>query len=126
MLEQNAILREFGEWMTMMRHKAGAGTQEEAAELIGVSRLQLVRWEKGVNLPSSKQFQRIADAYFVDAAEVARRAGQQIESQMKLSDRTLSLACRIERRAADLPGPQWAALERLIEAAMSMNGQKAS
>lgn len=108
-------LREFGAWMAKLREDSGVGSQDSAALKIGCSRVQLSRWESGATRIGVKYVRAIAELYNVEVNEVMKRGGLPIEDGSKLSGRTLSLARRIERRAADLPKAKWDAFERAID-----------
>jgi len=103
--------KEFARWFTSLREDIGS--QDEAAEKIGVSRITLARWEGGKYLPSAKHIPLIAKVFAVSDEEVARRAGVILES--KVSERSLSLARLIESRLPDLPEDRWQAAMRGID-----------
>lgn len=51
-------------------------SQEEYAKLLGVSRMNLIRWEKGVQLPQPKHRRSIANMLHEDANELFKEDGK--------------------------------------------------
>ena len=105
----------FGAWLTELREMNELGTQDDLALRIGVSRVQLGRWENDVNRPRQTKFQAIADAYHVDIKEVERRASDEIVDPNALSDWSMAIARRLERNTAQWSNAAKANLERLID-----------
>lgn len=70
--------RELGERLRMARTRADI-TQEQAAQIIGVSRPTLVAIEKGQRRPQPEELVALADAYNTGAAELLRRTAVHVD-----------------------------------------------
>lgn len=109
----------FGEWLIKLREDVGYETTQKAADAIGISRAQLYRWENGRSRPGVENLTAIADAYRIDATEVARRAGYPVNNPTGISEWAESLARRIERRTANLPESRRQAVERAVDSLLT-------
>jgi transcriptional regulator with XRE-family HTH domain len=109
--------RESGRYLAGLRDRSGL-TQHEAAERIGISRVQLARWEAGTSRPEWERLDSIADAFLVDVKEIRARCGY-LKEEDRLSPWAVSLAHRIERRALHLKAPQRKALEKTIDSLLT-------
>lgn len=68
------VRAEFGLWLKELRKTRG-WSQERAADEIGVTRQQLMRWEAGLSGTSWESIPGIARTYRITQEEVATRAG---------------------------------------------------
>ena len=65
---------EMAERLQKLRRKAGY-SQEQTAELLGISRQAVSKWENGTSDPSTSNLLAIARLYGVSAEELLRSAG---------------------------------------------------
>ena len=73
-----------GSFLKSLRKEKGK-TQEEIAEMFGVSSRSVSRWENGNTMPDLGILVELADYYDVDIREIVdgERKGQKMESQTK-------------------------------------------
>jgi transcriptional regulator with XRE-family HTH domain len=106
-----SLNNEFARWFTDRRKDKGS--QENVADMIGVARITLARWENGVMLPSAKYIPFIAKAFILSDTEVAKRAGVVLDSHV--SAYSLSLAELIESKTTGFTDAQLQSLTRGID-----------
>lgn len=77
-------LKRIGSFLKKLRQEKGI-TQEQAAEVFGVSGRTVSRWETGVNMPDLSILIRIAEYYDVDIKEIlnGERKGEIMNSELK-------------------------------------------
>lgn len=73
-----------GEFLKSLRKEKGV-TQEQLAEVFGVSSRTVSRWENGVNMPDLSMLAEIADYYNVDIREIidGERKSENMEKEIK-------------------------------------------
>lgn len=83
--------RDFAAWITRLREAVGYGTQQQAANAAGVSRVTWARYESGAALPTRDTCAGLAAALRVTEDEVRQRAGHAAKTQSGLPDITTFL-----------------------------------
>ncbi len=114
----DALRQEFGGWLASMRERQGI-TQQQMADRVGITRVQLARWEAGASLPRREVIPAISQAYGADLAETYERAGYAPGSRTDLGPWAEAVARRIERRASVLAPERRRALERAIDSLLA-------
>ncbi len=73
-----------GEFLKSLRKEKGV-TQEQLAEVFGVSSRTVSRWENGVNMPDLSMLAEIADYYNVDIREIidGERKSENMDKEIK-------------------------------------------
>lgn len=108
---------ELGHYLTSLRDAVGI-SQEVAGERVGVSRVQIARWEGGKSVPDWDKLADIANAYQSSLQELRARYG--LDTQTDLSAWALSLAHRIERRTNNLSKEQRIRVEKTIDSVLNL------
>jgi transcriptional regulator with XRE-family HTH domain len=67
--------QQWADWFRETRKGKGL-SQEKAAQQIGISRQQVIRWESAESLPDPETVQRIIAAFGTGVSETYRMAGQ--------------------------------------------------
>lgn len=73
-----------GEFLKLLRKEKGI-TQEQLAEVFGVSSRTVSRWENGVNMPDLSMLAEVADYYNVDIREIidGERKSENMDKEIK-------------------------------------------
>lgn len=76
-------LKKIGQFLKLLRKEKGI-TQEQFAEIIGVSGRTVSRWETGANMPDLDILIQIADYYEVEIREIldGERKGEKMNKEM--------------------------------------------
>ena len=77
-------LKKIGQFLKLLRKEKGI-TQEQFAEIIGVSGRTVSRWETGANMPDLDILIQIADYYEVEIREIldGERKGEKMNKEME-------------------------------------------
>ena len=77
-------LKKIGQFLKRLRKEKGM-TQEQFAEMMGVSGRTVSRWETGSNMPDLDILIQIADYYEVEIKEIldGERKGEQMNKEME-------------------------------------------
>lgn len=113
--------RDLGDWLRLQR-EALTLSQEEAAQRIGVSRVQYNRWERGRSTPDPDACEKIAVGFGLPIREVLMHAGYWPAGAEEVSPWAHGLARRIERTADGMPPQTRRLFERTLDSLLALQG----